>query len=237
MPVDGNFQCNTTCSIPKRKCYTLDIKLPENQNYQTKKEKMVHEKPWWEDPAGLFSNDNWKLFFPNPDGPIVPAYNAVLRFSIYAGFLLFIATRNIAYIAAIPFIMLTTFLLYKAAPPGEHMTTMRDAIRHISCTKPTPANPYMNVMIHDISDNPERASACRLNKPDIGATADAHLFSTMDLGEEMNYNFLRRSFVTMPNTSVVPGDPIALAKWNYQGATQHKATFFERPPAPAGTYL
>jgi hypothetical protein len=197
------------------------------------------QKPWWVDPAGLFSNNHWKLFFPDPDGPLSNANNAIVRFSIYGGVILFLATQKMAYLAAIPFVMLATYALSRVAPNGEHMTSLRDTFHHITCTKPTAGNPFMNVMPHEIASNPERDPACTLSKKDVAAKADAFLFNSgfgADLGEEMNYRFLQRQFVSQPNTNVTPGDTGALANWCFQGTTFSKGAF-EKPAEPIGAHL
>jgi hypothetical protein len=177
------------------------------------------ESTWWADPSVLWRH--WKHFFPNPNAPISNAYNAIVRFAVYGGILLFMVTRNAAYVTAIPFVMIGTFVMYQLAPPTEHMTTMKDAFKHISCMKPTKDNPMMNVKMHEYTDAPDRPPACNISKKDVATAANQYLMPDFDLGEEANRKALARQFVTMPN-SRVGSDQAAALKFMYGAMPQGK---------------
>jgi hypothetical protein len=103
------------------------------------------------------------LFFPDVDGPITNAYNALVRFAIYGGIMLFLVFKNSSYLMAIPLVMLATYMLYTLSPPPRELMSLRDHINHIRCTKPTKENPMMNVMLHEYSKDPNRGPACNVN--------------------------------------------------------------------------
>lgn len=135
------------------------------------------------------------------------AYNALVRFAVYGGVLLFLATQKPMYLAAIPLVMLATYALVQAAPADgkEGFTSARKHLEHIACMKPTKENPYMNMAVHEYADNPDRSPACDLQRPAIKKAADAALTKThdlyMDTSDETSRRTLERTFVSVPVTT------------------------------------
>lgn len=152
---------------------------------------------WWNDPSVLMAHP-WR-FFPDPDGAMSNGYNAIVRFAVYGGILLWAVTHNMLYLVAIPVVMLATFALaswYPAPPPrtGEKFTTLRDHWKAAGAhTAPTPNNPYMNPQVWEYQaprDPPAPLSA-------VKDKADAWL-GTVDPTQAMNRAQLERSFYTVP---------------------------------------
>lgn len=141
-------------------------------------------------------------FFPDPDAPTTNALNAVVRFSVYGGVLLYFVTNEQKYLYAIPLVLLGTYLAMTLYPPKEHMT-LKDNIKHMNCARPTKENPMMNVMIHEIGDTPDRPPACNLNRPENKKDSDEFLFGDLPLDDERDKAALRRQFVSMPVTTVI----------------------------------
>jgi hypothetical protein len=84
-------------------------------------------------------------------------------------------------------------------------------------TGPTPANPFMNVLISEISDNPYRDPAAWVEGEETKATLDNY-FTTMfanNPGDVFNHTQSQRQFVTMPVTTI-PNDQGAFADWLYR---------------------
>ena len=84
-------------------------------------------------------------------------------------------------------------------------------------THPTPANPFMNVLVTEIGDNPYRAPAASVLSQDVRAELDTY-FQTMfasDPGDVFNHTSSQRAWVAAPVTTI-PNDQSAFANWLYR---------------------
>ena len=84
-------------------------------------------------------------------------------------------------------------------------------------THPTPANPFMNVLITEIGDNPYRSPAASVMGENVKVELDTY-FQTMfarDPGDVFNHTQSQRNWVAMPSTTV-PNDQEAFANWLYR---------------------
>lgn len=179
---------------------------------------MTGEIPWWNEPAILFNKNHWMNFFPNPDSPLTTAYNAIVRFAIYGGLILFVVSKNSNYLIAIPIVMLLTYLLFQISPPKEHMATMREQFAAYTGTRPTPNNPLMNIQVHEYSSNPNRDKASNSTNPEIKKEITQALYSgntVMDLAESRDKKFFERQFITNANTTI-PNDQNSFANFLFK---------------------
>ena len=84
-------------------------------------------------------------------------------------------------------------------------------------TMPTAANPFMNVLISEISENPYRYPAASVEGHRVKQELDNY-FETMfasDPGDAFQRTQSQRQFVTMPSTTI-PNDQPAFADWLYR---------------------
>jgi hypothetical protein len=84
-------------------------------------------------------------------------------------------------------------------------------------THPTPANPFMNVLVTEIGDNPYRAPAASVLNQDVRVELDTY-FQTMfasDPGDVFNHTSSQRAWVAAPVTTI-PNDQSAFANWLYR---------------------
>ncbi len=84
-------------------------------------------------------------------------------------------------------------------------------------TDPTAANPFMNVLISEISDNPYRKPAANVQATAVKHELDGY-FETMfynDPGDTFNRTQSQRQWVTMPSTTI-PNDQEAFQNWLYR---------------------
>lgn len=84
-------------------------------------------------------------------------------------------------------------------------------------TYPTPANPFMNVLVTEIGDNPYRAPAASVLSEDVRAELDTY-FQTMfaaDPGDVFNHSSGQRNWIAAPVTTI-PNDQSAFANWLYR---------------------
>jgi hypothetical protein len=84
-------------------------------------------------------------------------------------------------------------------------------------TMPTAANPFMNVLISEISDNPYKKPAANVSAVQVKHELDQY-FETMfasDPGDVFQRTQNQRAFVTQPSTTI-PNDQAAFADWLYR---------------------
>jgi hypothetical protein len=84
-------------------------------------------------------------------------------------------------------------------------------------TEPTAANPFMNVLISEISMNPLRPAAGNVQGVKIRSDLDSY-FDTMftaDPGDTFNRTQSQRQWVTMPSTTI-PNDQESYQNWLYR---------------------
>jgi hypothetical protein len=169
---------------------------------------MERETFWLNDPAHLFTKDNWTYFVPTDAMTVPEALNAVTRFSIYFSFMLTIVTSNTNYLLFIPVVMLMSIFLARLYPRTQVMKeTFALKGKYAS---PQSNNPFMNVLFTDYVDDPTRSAA----PPDITdegikesideAFAETHdLF--MDTTDKYALSQSARTFVTQAATTI-PND-------------------------------
>jgi hypothetical protein len=121
--------------------------------------------------------------------------NAVVRFSVYLSVLLFVTSRDPWYLLIVPVVMLVTIFLQRAFPEakkimsenfasGPVVTGYRGAERSL----PTPDNPFMNPMLTDILENPDRPPAAEI--------------TTVETRDKVNEAFAQTSNVYMDTTDL-----------------------------------
>lgn len=84
-------------------------------------------------------------------------------------------------------------------------------------TQPTAANPFMNVLISEISENPLRPAAANVQSIKVRSELDSY-FDTMfagDPGDTFNRTQSQRQWVTMPSTTI-PNDKESYQNWLYR---------------------
>jgi hypothetical protein len=92
-----------------------------------------------------------------------------------------------------------------------------DVIGEQGRTKPSAANPFMNVLISEISENPYRKPAADVQGVAVRAELDQY-FDTMfarDPGDVFNRTQSQRQWVTQPSTTI-PNDQESFANWLYR---------------------
>jgi hypothetical protein len=84
-------------------------------------------------------------------------------------------------------------------------------------TEPTAANPFMNVLVNEISENPTKPPAANVDSISIKNQLDDY-FQTMfasDPGDTFQHTQSQRQFVTMPSTTI-PNDQESFQNWLYR---------------------
>jgi hypothetical protein len=94
-----------------------------------------------------------------------------------------------------------------------------DIIGQAGRTEPTAANPFMNVLMNEFTDNPDRAPAANVQAVQIRSDLDSY-FETMfysDPGDTFQRTQSQREWVTMPSTTI-PNDRDSYQNWLYRTA-------------------
>jgi hypothetical protein len=150
--------------------------------------------------------------------------NSLMRFSIYLSCVVFLVKKD-TNIFFIPIVMaLVTYMMYNVDANNkkndnavlEKMGLMEELHTKKLCQKPSKDNPFMNVLISDYKEHPERPRACKYQgqiKTDIKKNFDTNLYRDVD--DIFHKKASDRQFYTTPSTTI-PNDAGAFAKWLYQ---------------------
>jgi hypothetical protein len=120
---------------------------------------------------------------------------------------------------------LFTFLLYSIDTQNkiteklflESNNMEKDKYTNETCIKPTKNNPFMNVLISDYVENPNRPKACNINNSTISKEIekDFNFGLYRDVGDIFSKGASDRQYMTNPNT-IIPNDREILANWLYK---------------------
>ena len=173
---------------------------------------------WFKNPTVLFDRDSWSKFVPTKDMTTAEALNSVVRFATYFSLILFMATGVGAYVMSIPVVMIATMLLHNLFPNGKTIESFIAKEERVGpkYTMPSKENPFMNVLLTEIQDNPNREDAAPTNRRDVKAeiyksfqgTSDLHM-DTTDLFDQTQ---AMRTFHTLQSAKV-PNDLDGFKKW------------------------
>jgi len=180
----------------------------------------MSEQIWFKDPSVLFSSDTWNKFVPTKAMTTAEALNTVVRFSVYFSVILFFATSVSAYILAIPAVMAATVVLHSLFPNGKTLETFLNKAAEGKLTMPSAANPFMNPLLVEIQDNPNRPDAAPTHRKDVKAeiykafqkTSDMY----MDTTDVFDQSQAMRTFHTLQGATI-PNDQDGFLKWMSKG--------------------
>ena len=195
------------------------------------------EQIWYKDPSSLFMKEHWFKFVPVASMTIPEALNAVVRFTVYFVSILALTTGETSYFAIIPVVLLTTILFGQVFPEGATIETFKITTKKVASTKesytmPTAKNPFMNVLLTEIQDDPNRPDAAPITRRDVKEkmfkafqeTSDLHM-DTSDLFDQAQ---AMRTFHTMQSAKV-PNDLDGFKKWLAKGIDE--PDFSSAPPS------
>lgn len=182
------------------------------------------EQIWYKDPTILFAKDTWNKFVPADGMTTAERLNSTLRFSIYFAMLFFLTTGVTTYIMAIPVVMGLTILMYYYFPNGSTIEPFKVDLRpkkgREDYTMPSKDNPFMNVLLTEILDNPDRGDAAPTNRRDVKADMYKSFQKTtdmyMDTSDMFDQSQAMRTFHTL-QSSKVPNDLDGYKKWLAKG--------------------
>ena len=198
----------------------------------------MSEHIWFRDPSVLFSPDTWNKFVPTQGMTTTQALNTVVRFSVYFSVILFFATGVSAYLLSIPTVMAATIVLHTLFPNGKTLETFITKAAEGKFTMPTPANPFMNPLLTEIQDNPNRADAAPTNRKDVKAEIYKAFQKTSDMYMDTTDVFdqaqAMRTFHTLQGATI-PNNQDGFLKWLSKGLDE--PDYSSAPPARHGKVL
>jgi len=135
--------------------------------------------------------------------------NAVVRFSVYLSALLFVTSRDPWYLLIVPLVMLVTIFLHRTFPQAKKIMSENFVSGPVVTgysgeerSRPTPDNPFMNPMLTDILDNPDRPPADEITQVKVRDEVNEAFAQTsniyMDTTDMFNMIQSQRNFHAVP---------------------------------------
>jgi hypothetical protein len=182
------------------------------------------EKVWFKDPRNFINAKNYDKFFPSPIMTYTEKLNSILRLSIYFSLIVLILKRD-AYILFIPIITgIFTFFLYSNVDTKkkneetylDKNNLYKDPFTNEICHRPSPENPFMNILMSDYNSNPKRAKACNVSNGKIKKEAQQYFNKNLyrDVGDIFHKNASDRNWYTTSSTTI-PNDDSAFKNYLY----------------------
>ena len=151
--------------------------------------------------------------------------NALFRLSIYFSIFVFIIKHDINIFFVAIFMGLLTFILFSLDIKNKENEQFfldannlsKDRTTGNTCVKPTKDNPFMNVLMTDIINNPTRPKACSLSNSNVKQEATSYFNKGLyrDVGDVFTNMASDRQYYTNPSTTI-PNDRETFGKWLYQ---------------------
>jgi hypothetical protein len=190
------------------------------------------ERLWIDDPASLFTKETWSKFVPTSSMDIPTAMNAIVRFTIYISVILFAARGNTAYLLAIPLVLVLTILVVKFFPTARTLEafTEKATAKMREYTYPTDKNPFMNPLLTDILDNPNRAQSAPITSKEVKKQIEKSFKQTSDLYMDTSDKFdlaqSMRTFHTV-QSGLIPNDQDGFLSFLAKGVDEpdHSSAF------------
>jgi hypothetical protein len=175
---------------------------------------------WFDNPGILISKDRLIEFVPTADMTLNERLNAISRLAIYSGTLLMLIYKNfnMFYIALITLTLL--YLIREHFPDflNQSAGAVNPELEHMEgkLQLPTENNPFMNVLITDYTQNPDKKPAADIDNPYVKKAVEAEFNKGLnrdvdDIWEKENS---QRQFYSTPATTI-PNDRSSFVNWCY----------------------
>jgi hypothetical protein len=179
---------------------------------------MREEVIWYKDIVGFFEISRLIEFFPYNGMTLTEQLNSILRFSIYFALILIIFGKgpNTLFIPVV--VALVSYMVFIS-------TALEPLEEDMTCTEPTPNNPFMNVLQSDYVDRPQRPKACDILSEEVAHDVENLHRGTLvrDADDVFGRKSGSRQFVANPITTI-PNDQASFAKWLYGTAPTCKGS-------------
>ena len=175
---------------------------------------------WFRNLSVLF-NQNYHIFFPSQSMTEIEKHNSVIRFVLYLCILVFILTngKNTNVFSILFITCIGSIIIFKHSHNINYKKlylNKEDFNSNQYCQEPTKHNPFMNVLVSDYVNNPEKLPSCNVEDETTKQNIEKQFFEDvfMDVNDIYDKNSSYRQFYTMPNT-IIPNDQTKFAKELY----------------------
>lgn len=185
-------------------------------------------KIWFSDINAFFHVNNLFEVFPSNQMTKIEKLNTLFRLSIYIGIIIFL-TKNTNKGLYLPIVVgCVTYVFSVYADTEEEYEDLgfvdetenylenhiRNKMNKKNYTLPTKDNPFMNVLMNEYEENPNRKRAIHQNRvnDEIDEYFNDNLYRSID--DIYSKNASDRQYITMPNTQI-PNDQESFARSLY----------------------
>jgi hypothetical protein len=177
------------------------------------------EPLWINDPTVLFSRDTWFKFVPMSYMDIPTSLNAIVRFTVY--FSIIMSMTDSKYLIAIPVVLVLTVVAEKVFPHVRSLEAFKNVTSILEkYTRPTPTNPFMNPLLTEIIDNPNRADAAPVTSNKVKREIEKAFQHTSDIYMDTTDRFdmaqSMKTFHTLQSAKI-PNDQDGFLKFLSKG--------------------
>jgi hypothetical protein len=183
------------------------------------------EEIWYRQPTQFITPNNFTVFFPSSDMSLAERLNSLMRLSLYSTIVISIVINKYAVlyiniiIAALTVGIYETYKKEDANRKEVFLRKNNSEYRRTGekCRLPTKENPFMNVLINELVEDPERPRACNVEDDYIQGSVDK-IFQTSlhrDVDDVFGRNASSRQFYTTASTTI-PNDQDGFANWLYK---------------------
>lgn len=181
---------------------------------------------WYRDIVNFFDVNNMLIFYPTSDMDYSDKLNSIMRMVLYVTIILYSLMNDLKVFIILMIVGIIIYILYSLEENKEKYES--DTYKYSSveteedieedmrkCTKPSKENPFMNVMMNEYVENPQRRKACKANSKVndyIDNYFNEDLYRSVD--DIYNKNASDRQYYTMPVTEI-PNNQDGFAKWLY----------------------
>jgi hypothetical protein len=160
------------------------------------------------------------------------AMNAIVRFTVYISVILFLAKKETYYLLAIPLVLMLTVVAVKLFPHPRTLESFKDKVTSVmnNYTYPSAKNPFMNPLLTEILDNPDRAQAAPVTSKEVKKQIEASFKQTSDLYMDTSDKFdlaqSMRTFHTV-QSGLIPNDQDGFLQFLAKGIDEpdHSSAF------------
>tara|TARA_Y100000389_G_scaffold44579_2_gene39285 strand:- start:419 stop:1042 length:624 start_codon:yes stop_codon:yes gene_type:complete len=168
---------------------------------------------WLNNPKVLLNNRYIQEIWPQKDYSFERKLNAITRIVIALSGLGYLFTKSIKILISLIVTLIVLVIIYKSKKPKKLEPFNVEGVSDSALimpelnTMPTDKNPFMNVLVNEYAENPERKKAAPLfnknieNKvKDIMIKKNPQLYK--NLGDNLALQHSLRNFHSMPNTTI-----------------------------------
>lgn len=171
------------------------------------------DKFWYDDLSVLYKKNRLADFVPVLSHTYEEKLNSIVRFGIYIGIILSILKSSINYLV-IPIIAFgVTYFLYKNNSDIKSGFVSNETSEE---TLPTKENPFMNILIPEYVENPQRGPAASHDSVEIKKEVERYFNENLyrDVDDIWGKSNSQRQWYTNPVTTI-PNDRDAFMEWCY----------------------